>query len=512
MPLKAKTGGRGRGNAAAKKKAFAVKTAASAKKKAGAPTTKNAPSSDAAPPASAPKAAPRLRFDAVKVAKEVLRLSETGRHAEILKVLGDDPKDAVESRKAFLRISMLIHPDKLSGLPEATKAFQALVSAFDFTQMRAANISTEKVQRATLARSNDGCYRHDILCPRCECPWGKSVDGNPDYFYNFMMEGLKSFTCSTCLLKFGCLTAIHICPFCRGPFEYYPDQYHQKVLCGNPCCSRRFGFTLFQASERALTNAREQLRREFEAECRHREQKEARAARLARRLGNYDRQEHAEKCFSYGLRDTCPRCGKDLSDEKDETAQMRHLRTCTDKDAIQRHQAEENQKAAAKVKAEKKATAQHNAQAAAVFNFSGGGAQQLWLLPPEQLKRLCNKEKLPNTGSNEQLIERLAANYNKGKSRAEAIADLPKNLHSLSAKQLSAVCAAHGIKGASTREERLDALEELATGVHLDGPKAIKGAEGGKALAIQDKKRPAPTNTKTQASPKAAKKRKVGTR
>ena len=46
-------------------------------------------------------------------------------------------------------------------------------------------------------------------CPAWAEP-GKKVEGNPDYFYNFMMEGLKSFTCSTCLLKFLC--GLLVCP------------------------------------------------------------------------------------------------------------------------------------------------------------------------------------------------------------------------------------------------------------------------------------------------------------
>lgn len=467
-----------------------AKAVASPKKKALSPATLPDP----------PAAAPRLQFDAVKVAKEVLRLSQTGQHEAILRVLGDVPTEAMAARKAFLRISMLIHPDKLSGVPEATKAFQALVAAFDLTQMKGVPMSTQKTQHATIARSNEGCFKHQILCPRCEGPWGKSSDGNPDYFYNFMMEGLKCFTCSTCLLKFGCLTAIHLCPYCKGPFEYFPDQYHQKVMCGNPCCNKRFGFILFQASERALINAREQLRREFEAERRHREQNEERAKRLARRLGDYDKMAHEEKCFEYGLRDTCPRCGKDLSEEMDDQAQLRHLRNCTDQYAHRQHQVTLERKATTA----KKATAQHNAAAGAIFNFCGGGASQLWLLPPEQLKRLCAKENLAANGSRNELIERIAEHYNKGNRKTAALVDLPKNLHSLSAVQLSAVCAAHCIKGASTREERIDALEELATGVPSIAPKALKSGEGqSKPLALKDNLQGGKRAPKGQTAPRA---------
>ena len=39
-----------------------------------------------------------------------------------------------------------------------------------------------------LSRSNEGCHRTSIRCPRCKQPWSEgTLDGNPDYFYNFMM-------------------------------------------------------------------------------------------------------------------------------------------------------------------------------------------------------------------------------------------------------------------------------------------------------------------------------------
>ena len=99
----------------------------------------------------------------------------------------------------------------------------------------------------TIARSNQGCHRTRVFCPRCKEEWGLSVqvrrrdrDGvggpqrrrfclrthlslhNPQtsyhpfqglepYTYNYFMMGLKSYICSTCLLTFGSLTAIHRC-------------------------------------------------------------------------------------------------------------------------------------------------------------------------------------------------------------------------------------------------------------------------------------------------------------
>ena len=38
-----------------------------------------------------------------------------------------------------------------------------------------------------------------------------------------MMMGLRSFTCSTCLFEFGCMTATHICPHCTREFEYVEE-------------------------------------------------------------------------------------------------------------------------------------------------------------------------------------------------------------------------------------------------------------------------------------------------
>jgi len=237
-----------------------------------------------------------------------------------------------------------------------------------------------------------------------------------------------------------------------------------------------------------LTYARDQMRSEFEEASRRRQQQEDRARRHARRLGTYDAEAHEELSFKYGFRDTCPRCGLDLSQEGDDEAQFRHLRNCSDKNAHLLHREREGRTAAAKATAEKKAVAQHQAAGVAVFNFCGGGATQLWLLNADQLKKLCNKEDLPAKGTRDELIERLADLYAKRKGQTAALTDLPKNLHTMSDTQLSGVCAAHRLKGLSSRDDRIEALEELATGVPTvhDAPKAIAGQS--KAIAIMDKK------------------------
>lgn len=68
------------------------------------------------------------------------------------------------------------------------------------------------------------------------------MDGNPEFAYTLMMTGLKNYHCSTCLLGFGCVSALHKCPFCNKFFEYHPDDFHRKVKCGNKGCDREFGF------------------------------------------------------------------------------------------------------------------------------------------------------------------------------------------------------------------------------------------------------------------------------
>jgi len=417
------------------------------------------------------------------VAREVLRLGSAGQHDAVLRVLGDNVDQGAgghaTARKAFLRISMLIHPDKLPGFADATKAFQVLVSAFDRTTQAsaAAAVRSKGPGVATLARSNEGCYRTEVMCPRCHVPWGQKCEGNPDYFYNFMMEGLRCFNCATCLLSFGCLTAVHRCPFCHDVFEYGPDVYHRKVKCGSAKCSKSFGFMLFHASEQALKTAREQVRRDLERSMATDEAKTGRAARAARRAGQTD-PNMDEVAFAMGLKDTCPRCGLALEDYED-GEQMRHLRSCTDASAHKAHKDRERQRAAAEAAASAKAKAQSSATSGAAWAFAGGGAERLWMLDAEQLRKRCKEAGLPTGGPAEALIARLVERYPDIGTQA---VDLPSNLHALSDAKLAAVCAAHGLSGQSSREERLEALEEL----HEDTvAAAVEDRKGGakKALA-----------------------------
>lgn len=177
----------------------------------------------------------------VQIASQVLELGENGEHEKILSLAGtpitsDTPVHVM--RKAYLKLSLLLHPDKLQKrFSQATRAFQLLVSAFerlstpeieDDAHMAEASSASRKSRQpkptAEISRSNENCHRTRVCCPRCRQPWGEnSVEGVPDYFYNFFMMGLKQYCCSTCLCEFGCMTATHKCPFCYHPFAYSPQ-------------------------------------------------------------------------------------------------------------------------------------------------------------------------------------------------------------------------------------------------------------------------------------------------
>ena len=119
-----------------------------------------------------------------------------------------------ELRKSYLKLSLVLHPDRNRGVADATKAFQgwsrqncflvfsifmrnqliphslALVKAFESVSAPdwTANKEEGSGGHAKLARGNSGCFRTKVYCPRCKEPWGASkLEGNPDYYYNFLM-------------------------------------------------------------------------------------------------------------------------------------------------------------------------------------------------------------------------------------------------------------------------------------------------------------------------------------
>ena len=93
-----------------------------------------------------------------------------------------------------------IHPDRLSNFAQATKAFQSLVTAYDrLTNPPKSEVESRPNKGNLLERSNSGCFRTVVKCPRCHQIWGTPVQGLEPYSYNYLMIGLKSYTCSTCL-------------------------------------------------------------------------------------------------------------------------------------------------------------------------------------------------------------------------------------------------------------------------------------------------------------------------
>ena len=72
----------------------------------------------------------------------------------------------------------------LGVLLHAQQAFQALVRAFE--RLTKPELFEDEVtekgkpKQATLGRSNQGCHRTHVHCPRCNVAWGQKVEGNPD--------------------------------------------------------------------------------------------------------------------------------------------------------------------------------------------------------------------------------------------------------------------------------------------------------------------------------------------
>ena len=97
-------------------------------------------------------------------------------------------------RGAYRRLCRLVHPDKLRGFDGATRAFQALVTALDRVTGSDLPVESEEADKGPgIERTNEGCVRTIVKCPRCEEPWGASKnEGLPDYSYNLLMTGLRA--------------------------------------------------------------------------------------------------------------------------------------------------------------------------------------------------------------------------------------------------------------------------------------------------------------------------------
>ena len=357
----------------------------------------------------------------VDVAKRVLELNEVDDYVGILNLAAPsvdariDRKSSVnQMRKYYLKLSLTIHPDRMGKtFPEATKAFQALVKAFEhltspelIEEVETKGGKKGKEKTAAISRSNDGCYRTRVCCPRCKQPWNEgTLDGNPDYCYNFLMTGLKSYTCSTCLCEFGCMTALHKCPFCKKGFEYSPLDYHNKITCGHSSCKKPFGFMMYHASDRVIKDLKQSVKEEQERQLRAREAK----LRRAKRGGGDVDQTTAEKAFMMGLSDVCPRCGEDFVEMGDEDEQRRHLAECTDEGKHKEHATKVAKKAATKNAQEARQEAQAAAQTHAAWQLMGASKSQLWLLNEEQLRAQAGSLNLDISGDKDELICRIVS-------------------------------------------------------------------------------------------------------
>lgn len=271
-----------------------------------------------------------------------------------------------EARRNYMKIAALIHPDKFSGQAalqsSATEAFQVLVKVFEYfaspnfrrAAAQATNRKTEKTAKPTEKktparkkapsplldesedeesdddtmealnsavltapkrpakevisrnRSNEGCSRTTVKCPRCTTAW--QPDDNKQYSL-FMGYGLR-IHCQLCLLLYGCATAVHACTYCSKPFDFDASQYDSKVPCQK--CKKTIGFMYYPVTGEQVNKIREDELKE-EAKRRDAEEREARArarggpASSAKQNDDDHVLSLVGKCV---VDEECPICGK----------------------------------------------------------------------------------------------------------------------------------------------------------------------------------------------------------
>ena len=443
----------------------------------------NPGASAAAAPADAGGGGGSDGADAREVATRVLELAESDDWESILSLGAPGSKLGALSplndlKKAYRKLSRVIHPDKLRGFDGATRAFQALVTALDRLtnpEPTAAVDDGGKKQKATrIERSNDGCVRTAVSCPRCGEAWGASKnEGLPDYAYNLLMTGLRSYTCSTCLCTFGCVSAKHACKSCGADFDYSPADWHRKIACGD--CGKTFGFFSFHVSDRAMNDAIRDARAEHERNAKQRAAKQRRAARRdAKGGGGLDR----ERSFLLGLLDECPRCGEFFGEGTSKQDKRDHLACCADAAAIARKRRRDADGDAAAAKRDDADAAAEAAQAKAVWEAAGKRVSQLWMLPDAALADMCGG--VAEGLSRADLIARAAATCDgvllltdgdgggaRGAKRRRLTAEsLPSNYASLSLDELRCLCAAHGFAPKSDTKDGV--LHEIENELHDD--------------------------------------------
>ena len=351
-----------------------------------------------------------------------------------------------ELRRAYLKLSLALHPDKNGSSAESKQAFQLLVSAFERLSQPSGGDAEEGGERAgprervhggLQQRSNEGCVQTRVYCPRCKMDWPRKELGLEDGAYNFFMMGLKEYTCGRCMCLFGCMSAQHECPGCRKPYEYAPGDYHRVRVCGNAGCSRSFGFMQYPVSARRLGEVKKELavaqeERMKRADAAARRQGRAKtrvadvwggggaAAAAASSSSSSSRTAAAssaasasgavlnqEALFRLELVDECPRCGATL--EAGGESPEEHLEGCTDAKAHAAHAASVRARAAKASAATSRAEAAEDASALARWEAAGRVVGSLWTLPPRVLASLCVASGLDGEGAKVDLIRGYAA-------------------------------------------------------------------------------------------------------